>query len=33
MMMVAKRRKMLNYLKKTNPAKYDEVIEKLEIRK
>lgn len=33
MMMVAKRRKMLNYLKKKDPQKYDEVIAKLEIRK
>ena len=31
--MVSKRRKMLTYLKRTNPAKYDEVIAKLEIRK
>ena len=33
LLMVAKRRKMLNYLKKTNPSKYDEVLEKLELRK
>ena len=33
MQMVSKRRKMLTYLKRTNPAKYDEVIEKLNIRK
>jgi ribosomal protein S15P/S13E len=33
MMMVAKRRKMLNYLKKKDPQKYDEIIAKLEIRK
>ena len=33
MMMVAKRRKMLSYLKKKNPAKYDEVIAALELRK
>jgi ribosomal protein S15P/S13E len=31
--MVAKRRKMLSYLKRKNPEKYDEVIKKLEIRK
>lgn len=33
MMMVAKRRKMLAYLKKKDPAKYEEVIAQLEIRK
>lgn len=33
MMMVAKRRKMLAYLKKKDIAKYDEVISALEIRK
>ncbi|USN59038.1 MAG: 30S ribosomal protein S15 [Candidatus Peribacteria bacterium] len=33
MLMVAKRRKMLNYLKKKDPQKYEEVIKKLEIRK
>jgi small subunit ribosomal protein S15 len=33
MMMVAKRRKMLAYLKRKNPEKYAEVIEKLKIRK
>jgi small subunit ribosomal protein S15 len=33
MQMVSKRRKMLTYLKRTNPAKYDEVIEKLNLRK
>lgn len=33
MMMVAKRRKMLNYLKRKDPTKYSEVLEKLEIRK
>ncbi len=33
MMMVAKRRKMLTYLKRKNPEKYAEVIEKLKIRK
>lgn len=33
MMMVAKRRKMLAYLKKKDPTKYDEVIQELEIRK
>jgi len=32
-LMVAKRRKMLNYLKRKNPEKYDEVISKLGIRK
>ncbi len=32
-LMVAKRRKMLNYLKRKNPEKYDEVILKLGIRK
>jgi len=32
-MMVAKRRKMLAYLKRKDPAKYDEVIAALEIRK
>lgn len=32
-LMVAKRRKMLNYLKRKNPEKYDEVIKKLGIRK
>jgi len=32
-LMVAKRRKMLNYLKRTNPEKYDEVTQKLQIRK
>ena len=32
-MMVAKRRKMLDYLKRKDPQKYDEVIKKLEIRK
>jgi ribosomal protein S15 len=31
--MVSKRRKMLTYLKRTNPAKYDEVISKLNLRK
>jgi len=31
--MVAKRRKMLSYLKRKNPEKYDEIIKKLEIRK
>lgn len=33
MVMVAKRRKMLAYLKKKDPAKYEEVIKALEIRK
>lgn len=33
MQMVSKRRKMLTYLKRTNPAKYDEVIAKLNLRK
>lgn len=33
MMMVAKRRKMLAYLKRKNLEKYNEVIEKLGIRK
>ena len=33
MMMVAKRRKMLAYLKRKDAAKYDEVIAALEIRK
>lgn len=33
MMMVAKRRKMLAYLKKKDAAKYEEVIKELEIRK
>ncbi len=33
MMMVAKRRKMLAYLKRKDTAKYEEVIKALEIRK
>ncbi len=33
MMMVAKRRKMLAYLKRKDAAKYEEVIKALEIRK
>lgn len=33
MLMVAKRRKMLNYLKKTNIEKYEEILAKLELRK
>lgn len=33
LLMVAKRRKMLNYLKKTNPTKHEEVITKLGLRK
>jgi ribosomal protein S15P/S13E len=31
--MVSKRRKMLTYLKRVNPSKYDEVISKLNLRK
>ncbi|MGE4443597.1 MAG: 30S ribosomal protein S15 [Candidatus Altimarinota bacterium] len=33
MLMVAKRRKMLNYLKKTNIEKYEEILARLELRK
>lgn len=33
LMMVAKRRKLLAYLKRKDPTKYAEVIEKLELRK
>lgn len=33
MLMVAKRRKLLNYLKKTNNEKYDEILARLELRK
>jgi len=33
MLMVAKRRKMLSYLKRINPTKHAEVLEKLKIRK
>lgn len=33
MLMVAKRRKMLAYLKNTNPEKHSEILEKLSIRK
>lgn len=33
MLMVAKRRKMLNYLKKTNVEKYEEILAKLSLRK
>lgn len=33
MLMVAKRRKMLAYLKRKDPAKYDSVIASLDIRK
>lgn len=33
MLMVAKRRKLLNYLKKTNTEKYEEILAKLELRK
>jgi ribosomal protein S15P/S13E len=31
--MVAKRRKMLNYLKKINSEKYEEILQKLDLRK
>lgn len=33
LVMVAKRRKMLDYLKRKNPTKYEEVLSKLELRK
>ena len=33
MLMVAKRRKLLSYLKGKNPTKYTEVLEKLNLRK
>ena len=33
MMMVAKRRKMLNYLKRKNPSAYEQLLVDLEIRK
>ncbi len=33
MQMVSKRRKMLTYLKRKNPSKYDEIISKLNLRK
>lgn len=33
MLMVAKRRKLLSYLKKKDPNKYAEVLEKLNLRK
>jgi len=33
MLMVAKRRKLLNYLKKKDNARYEVLIEKLELRK
>lgn len=33
LVMVAKRRKMLDYLKRKNPSKYEEVLAKLELRK
>ena len=33
MLMVAKRRKMLNYLKKTNVEKYEEILARLDLRK
>lgn len=32
-LMVGKRRKMLNYLKRTNIEKYEEILTKLELRK
>lgn len=32
-LMVAKRRKMLNYLKKKDPQRHDDLIKKLKIRK
>ena len=32
-LMVAKRRRMLNYLKKKDPQRYDEVMNELKIRK
>jgi ribosomal protein S15P/S13E len=31
--MVAKRRKLLNYLKKKNQEKYEEILNKLDLRK
>lgn len=33
MLMVAKRRKLLNYLKKKETSRYDSILEKLELRK
>ena len=33
LLMVAKRRKMLNYLKKKDSTKYEEILAKLELRK
>jgi len=33
MLMVAKRRKMLNYLKRTNVESYETILEKLNLRK
>lgn len=33
LLMVAKRRKMLNYLKKINVEKYEEILTKLDLRK
>ncbi|EKE26671.1 MAG: 30S ribosomal protein S15 [uncultured bacterium (gcode 4)] len=33
MLMVAKRRKLLNYLKKKDNERYDTILEKLELRK
>jgi len=33
MLMVAKRRKLLTYLKRKDPVKYEATIEKLQIRK
>lgn len=33
LLMVGKRRKLLNYLKRTDVAKYEEVLERLELRK
>lgn len=33
LLMVAKRRKLLSYLKRTNPEKYTQLLEKLNLRK
>lgn len=33
LLMVAKRRKLLSYLKKKSPEKYNEILEKLQLRK
>lgn len=33
MLMVAKRRKLLSYLKRKNPEQYNEILEKLKLRK